>query len=222
MTMFRQVSKLYGSMTPTVENYVAKGIDALVLELLVKALETWRALGWQRFDDREANCTIQVFRHAVACQGATRALRILRIDLEWHQPTREMLLGLESAEGMTRPDMRLTVGRASWIIECKRLKLSDNLPRRYVEEGMMRFVDGRYGGSALAGAMLGYVVADEPAEIVGAINLAVVAAPQMGEAHQLIPDGAGLGPLLDSYRSNHDRVDLPPFQLLHLLADVRL
>src|ERR671911_2863344 len=102
--MFRRLSGVWGSMSPVIEGLVARDIEALFDELLVEALSRWHDSGWHRFDDREINCTIQLFRHADDAGRDVRRLRVLSMSLEWSQPTPGMLAGVETATTMGRPD----------------------------------------------------------------------------------------------------------------------
>jgi hypothetical protein len=61
-------------------------------------------------------------------------------------------------------------------IECKRLNVAretgppETLARKYVEEGMMRFVSGRYSAELPLGGMIGYVMDGDPGAAHAAIH----------------------------------------------------
>ena len=57
------------------------------------------------------------------------------------------------------------------IIECKRVAGADaSLCRRYVTEGMDRFIDGKYGPNHAQDFMVGYVLLGAPSDAVNKIN----------------------------------------------------
>jgi hypothetical protein len=89
-------------------------------------------------------------------------LRKLPVRIERESPEDS----LESGEEIGRIDLRFCHGyreEVYFAFECKRLNLVQGRKRRsmaaeYVEEGMMRFVEGRYAGGLLSGGMMGYVM----------------------------------------------------------------
>ncbi|MEZ5371265.1 MAG: hypothetical protein R2704_00625 [Microthrixaceae bacterium] len=221
MSVFGTVNRVYGYVDPVLEQYLAGGIDRLVPDLIERALVKWRDGGFVRFDDYEANCTIQVFRWMVAERETNPDFHCVHPRLEWVQPTPEMFAAKESASHMRRPDIRLTIGdSAAWTVECKRLKLSDNLPRLYVDEGLERFVSGSYGASEATGAMIGYIIDDSPRQIVKAINRRVVEHAVMGAGHEL-KRRARTKRLLNRYVSQHRRSSHRKIEIEHYHADVR-
>jgi hypothetical protein len=216
---YRRLSRIYGVLAPALQELVARDIDGLVDELLHHAVEQWRLTGWHRFDDLEINCTIQLYKCLSEVGRSRLALRILTLQLEWVQPTAEMMAGNESASGMKRPDLNISLGlTAARLVECKRLALTGGLPKRYVDEGMARFVSGKYAES---GIMVGYVQADTPPEVVDAINTEVDGHWDMGSTHRLAHLSAASHTGLQRYQSNHIRSSLPPTTLQHYLVDMR-
>lgn len=221
MSPFRRLSRAYGSITPVLQQAIARDIDGLIDDLIGAALDRWHAVGWARFDDLEVNCTLQLFRWMQEVGRLVPELRILTVQLEWSQPTPSMIAGTESAATMTRPDLRVQIARvAGRSIECKRLAITGGLPRRYVDEGMIRFVSGNYGTTESKGLMVGYVQAGDPAAVARSINSRVAAHPAMGAPHQLAAVPSVFG-LLSRHRSSHIRSGISPIVLDHYHVDLR-
>lgn len=56
-------------------------------------------------------------------------------------------------------------------IECKRISSADNtLARKYVREGIHRFVTGKYSGGHALGGMVGYVICGKPADCIDRVQ----------------------------------------------------
>jgi hypothetical protein len=221
MGPYRQLSRIYGVISPAIHQLVSHDIDGLIDQLILEGLAQWRAANWHRFDDLEINCTVQLYRWIREAGRYTPALRILTVQLEWVQPTPTMIDGSESAAGMRRPDLRISCGQASArSIECKRLALADSLPKRYVDEGIYRFVSAFYGADEDRGAMIGYVQANEPADVIVAVNSAVEAHGDMGATHRLHFHDSPSS-ILHRYGSNHSRNHRSELRLRHYLVDIR-
>lgn len=103
------------------------------------------------------------------------------MEVEAALPTKGMLDGTESVANMRRPDLRLSVGPASRLVECKRLAAGSVLQRKYVVEGLRRFVSGGYGLALISGRSSG--------ALVGAALLGL----PMFIVHLARPDGLGFG-----------------------------
>ncbi len=221
MGPYRQLSRIYGVITPIIHELVSQEIDELIDQLILEGVAQWRSANWHRFDDLEINCTIQLYRWIREVGRSTPSLRILTVQLEWVQPTAEMIAGSESATGMRRPDLRISIGQVSArSVECKRLALADSLPKRYVDEGMYRFVSGSYGADEDRATMIGYVQANEPTDVIVAVNNEVDAHGGMGSAHRLhFQDSPNS--ILHRYESNHARGHLTTLRLWHYLVDMR-
>lgn len=220
MSRFRAVRRVYGTIAPLLQRYVARDLDSMIDRMLNAAVSMWAAEHWIRFDDREANCTIQLYRCIEHVIRTTADLCVLTVRLEWVQPTPAMLAGQESAQKMRRPDLRVTVGYEAGItIECKRLSLSGGYPKKYVADGMDRFVSGEYSKRETKAAMVGYTQGAECDELVAAINVAVEAHHRMGASHRLYPVEP-LPFIPDMYESLHDRTRHPRIVVSHYLIDV--
>lgn len=222
MGLVSQVSnRVYGLVSPTLQRLVSSDIDGLVSRMLDEAAAAWAEANWIRFDDREANCTIQLYRWCLYVGRKHPELRILTVQLEWSNPTIAMLQALESAEGPSRPDLRIQIGeRAGRSLECKRLSPAQRRPWRYVHEGLDRFVSGTYGGDEPTGVMVGYIQGGTAEGLITAINVEIVAHPRMGPSHQLqriAPSGLPIRCHSSHLRSNASSIDIE-----HFLVDLQV
>ena len=103
--------------------------------------------------------------------------RRLPFAIWWESPE----LDDERAVEKGRIDLRFSHGyreKVYFAVECKRLNVMSAGKRRslamaYVEEGMMRFITGKYARSLDKGAMLGYVMDARVADAVEAVRHAV-------------------------------------------------
>lgn len=187
----------------------------MIDDMLDASVSMWAAEGWIRFNDQEVNCTIQLYRCSEHVIRTTAMLYTLTVRLEWVQPTLAMLAGQESATRMSRPDMRVTIGYQTGItIECKRLSLSNGLPKKYVGEGMDRFVSGVYSKDESKAAMVGYVQGAKCNELLDAVNTEVDAHPRMGASHRLNP-AKPLSFINHKWESSHERGLYPHIVISH-------
>jgi hypothetical protein len=123
---------------------------------------------------------------------------------EGPQLSAAMRAGKDDATHAPRPDMTVQFGDRSIRIEAKRLAATGDLPRRYVEAGMMRFLDGRYTSSVgLPAIMFAYAVpASPPLDVIKPVNKVVESHPRMGTTHQLQP-ASDTTQAHREYRSDH-------------------
>lgn len=218
---FRTLRRIVGTLSPPIHRLLAQDLAALVTDLLDAAVARWAADGWTRFDNHETNCTIQVYRWAQETLRLQPEFNVLTVTLESVAPTQRMLLGQDSAAAMRRPDLRISLGlEAKFVIECKRLTLSSSHPAEYVHEGMYRFVSGAYAPMETLGAMVGYILADDPRAIAAAINTQIDVHEGMGMSHRLEVSVA-LSTIPFHHKSTHLRRALPHIELVHLWIDLR-
>ena len=104
-------------------------------------------------------------------------------------------------------------------IECKRLA-PDDLARRYVVDGIAKFVRGYYGAKAQTGAMVGYVIRGTSSAVLKRVNAQVERAPAMDSRHTLsLADPIGW--LNTVFASNHPRSSpLQAIGITHLFFDM--
>lgn len=219
MNPFRQLSRVYGAVAPQLQALIAHDIGRMVEELLGSSIALWRSAGWARFDDLEANCTIQLFRWAQVAADREAALRILRVELEWYQPSAAQIAGTESAARMPRPDLRVSIGSTGMLVECKRLRATGNLPKAYVEKGIARFVAHTYRSDTGGALMVGYLISGTVEAAILVINQHIGANPLMGASHRLVPVAPGLAAAA-RYRSTHARPGAVDVQLEHFICPI--
>jgi hypothetical protein len=194
----------------------ADALEELVDELLGDAFELWLAQSLVRVSDEEPCCAVVFYG---CCRRVLESQEtILRILPEADQPTRQMLAGIEHPKNSARPDMTVLLGRYTIRIEAKRLMPGQGLPKKYVQEGMRRFIDGKYSStSGKAGYMLGFVVSGETAAVVSAINQAIIAEADLGLNDHLAAVTVPR-PRFTRYESTH----VNKLRLVHNFLDVRL
>ena len=96
------------------------------------------------------------------------------------------------------------------IVECKRIAGNDaGLCRKYVVEGMDRFIDGKYGARHRAGFMVGYVQAGTAAESVDRVNTYLTKNTRVKDCLSDLPQP-------EAWESNHLRASpMPEIHLRH-------
>jgi hypothetical protein len=134
-------------------------------EVMLHLLETWRSLCVQRQVSKETAITA-VFRDALI-KAYVAAGRSWFITLE--DPITDPDFGTE----LGRNDLRFYPpthhGQTIFFtVECKRLRAVSetglrHLADKYVDEGIQRFVDGRYSQGLPCGGMVGYVMDNQTA-----------------------------------------------------------
>jgi len=198
---------------------LARDIERTIDEALSQAVAKWRNAGWHRYNDDESNCTMQLFRWLDLGRRTDKALWGLTPRLEWVQPTQAMLEGRADAGKVARPDLRLTMDVEGRTIECKRLRLDGELPRRYVAEGIARFVSGSYASEETRARMVGYIQEGDPNAIIDRINGEVLVHPFMGSGHEL-HQVSGLVSIPIRCLSRHARTAAQPVELTHHLLEI--
>jgi hypothetical protein len=129
-------------------------------EVMVHLLETWRTLCLQRQVSKETAITA-VFRDALI-NAYVAAGRSWFITLE--DPITELDFGTETGRNDLRFYPPNHYGQSIFFtVECKRLRVVGesglrHLADKYAEEGIQRFVDGRYSKGLPCGGMVGYVM----------------------------------------------------------------
>ena len=196
---------------------ISRGFSQNVLELIVESFERWREEGFTRNGDCEGDFSVRLYDFMLNIQ-CERNIPI-SIHYEHHLLTDAMLAGHADSAHACRIDIAVYSWGASTrlphlSIECKRLGVKQ-LPRRYVVEGIVKFVDGRYGEKARYGVMLGYVLEGASDEIVGKINVHVES--RLNSRHSLTRTDP-VRELETVYASCHEREESsPPIYLTHLL-----
>jgi hypothetical protein len=152
---------------------------------------------------------------------------MIRVVRDWRMPitirpetgeySKDVLEGRIDARTASRVDISISGGLwpfdVHYIIECKRLGRGATASQ-YVEEGMLRFVSGRYSSESAVGAMVGYVLTGTVESWGVRVNAAVLASPKLTVADQLsaLREEPGDVLLLDS---SHLRPSMPAIDLRH-------
>lgn len=196
---------------------VSRGFSQSVLELIAESFERWREDGFTRNGDCEGDFSVRLYDFMLDIQNERNIP--ISIHFEHHLLTNAMLAGHADSAHACKIDIAVF----SWgafprhphlSIECKRLGLKQ-LPRRYVLEGIVKYVDGRYGEKARYGLMVGYVLDGAPKEMVCKINAHVER--HMDSRHCLTRSDP-VREFETVYISHHDREEpLLPIRLTHLL-----
>lgn len=199
-------------LSPTIGKYFTRNI----LTLIVKSYGLWRNEGYKRNGDDEKDFNIRIYDFM--CEIVRK--KGLNIFVHWEHPapTDAMKKGRADSGHSVRIDIAVYgwrgVSRDPFLmIECKRLDLSD-LCRRYVKNGILRFVDGRYGSDVGYGVMVGYVLGGSLGHVVHRVNSYIESL--LGSEHRM-NDTEAVEELESVYLSLHSRKEpLPTIALTHL------
>lgn len=205
---------MLGRANEFIHKRAAQHLPDLVGALLDDALAYWSGNGWRTFDHLESNCTGQLYRWLLEARRADRRFYTLEVVLENVLLTPAMLAGAASVTTANRPDLRIHVRESGVLLEAKRLTDTTAHCRAYVDDGMARFVDQRYGATDDWGVMIGYVQEPNSAGIEPRINGFVNAHALMGAGHELVPETAGAHN--EKFRSSHVRASGPSIRLDHI------
>ena len=144
-----------GSLDPCAATFP----DGLIPGIIELVLQTWPTLPRPARDELETRMTRRLRTALRQTKTLTRALPCL-IDREVVEDNPE------TAEEKGRIDIRFIHGydeSVYFAFECKRLNVPadggrKSLAREYVEEGMLRFVTGKYAAGLKQGGMIGFVM----------------------------------------------------------------
>lgn len=144
-------------------------------EVMLHIVETWRTLLLNQQIKHETRITA-VFRDALI-KAYVAAGRSWFIALE--DPITDPEFGTELGRNDLRFYPQNHYGQTVFFtVECKRLRVStgtgiSQLADKYVEEGVQRFVDGRYSSGLPCGGMVGYVMDNEMSKAFAAVQAAI-------------------------------------------------
>ncbi len=134
--------------------------DDLIPRIIDLVWDTWQAVPSPAINDLEVPITRR-FKHSLK---QAKDYRKLPVRIEREAVEDDPKTGAE----LGRIDLKLVPAGSAleevyFAFECKRLNAVERgrprtLAPKYVTQGMMRFVDGRYGGSVIQGGMIGYVL----------------------------------------------------------------
>ena len=99
-------------------------------------------------------------------------------------------------------------------VECKLLKENNSeLYKLYVDEGVNRYLSGRYSEKCSAGSMVGYIIIGNTAEIINKVKIRVDKLPNISTMKKSEP----INCFNEHYKSVHERdAGNTPFHIHHL------
>lgn len=200
------LEKLRGS----VEGTVSPGIRLLARtsapnrleELLSSAIAHWDINHPWSSPEHVFNLDLFALMRKIQFENEVKWLGV-HVGYDAPQPSSAHLVGSKSPQTAKRPDITVTFGSSFALhIEAKKVDGTLTLSRKYVKEGMRRYIDGAYQHSPF-GIMLGYCKKGTVAASLAAINARVVEESDLGTEDQLNPNGAGFGSASAYYTSEH-------------------
>lgn len=208
------VDRVTGNMDAGIHALARRRLPELVHDILEDAVARWAQNNWDRFDQREVNCTVQLYRWLKEAQRADKRFHVLEIVIENLLPSPEMLDATASVTTAARSDLRIGVRQGELILEAKRLASSGPWCKEYVHNGIARFVNATYAATESLAMMIGYVQQPAAAGLRDRVNHYVLSHVSMGLGHELTDvkidaDRAWLA-------SSHQRPSSGPIQLRHL------
>lgn len=146
--------------------------EGLIPQIIALVLEGWDSFKKPGRDDWE----VPITKRFCCWVRGHKDRSHLPFNIWWESPE----LDAASGQELGRIDLRFCHGFREdvyFAFECKRLNVVDRAGRRrtlatkYVQDGMMRFVEGKYAKGLDKGGMLGYVMdGDVPAAVDAVAN----------------------------------------------------
>ena len=193
-----------------------------VLELLLVGASELQEKGLIHSSMPENKISVLLDRHMRAARMANNTSDIL----SWFMRT----LVPEDPEGssdLVEPDFLFTWGPypsrtdPSLFVEAKRLRgTGPSLAGDYVDEGVMRFVEGSYARGQDYGIMMGYIVVAPISSAISRVDVAMESRKgKTGQLSGFVPDNS-LYTYPDTHRSTHlQQVTMQPISLVHVFVD---
>jgi hypothetical protein len=194
-------------------------------EVMLHILETWHDFSLHHRVRNETAITA-LFRQALI-DAYVAAGRAWFITLE--DPTTDSDFGTE----LGRNDLRFYPPNhhgqtVFFTLECKRLRVANqsgvrHLADKYAEEGVQRFVDGRYSQGLPCGGMVGYVMDNQTALAFASIQSEIASRREslkLSARHGIHTPSAALPHYGWSADTRHDRTD-GEFLVHHVLLGVK-
>ena len=193
-----------------------------VLEILLvgaSALQAGRFVDPSMFENRISALLDQ---HMRAARFASNSSDILSWFMRASIPNES-----ERPPDLVEPDFIFTWGTypsredPSLLVEAKRLRgAGDTLAGDYVDEGVMRFVEGSYGKEHEYGIMMGYVQVASVSGAVSSVNTAMDnRKDRTRQLSEFVPDNS-LCTYPDTHHSSHlQQVTSQPITLVHVFVD---
>ena len=151
----------------------------LVPDIIELILEAWSQVKLSKSDRLEVPLTRKLYCHLISLKR--HALLPFSVWLESSE------IDVVSMAEKGRIDIRFSHGYREdvyFAIECKRLNVCRGRRRvfladEYVNEGMMRFVSGKYAAGLDKGGMLGYVMDGRLDDAISSVTMAIESRKQM-------------------------------------------
>jgi hypothetical protein len=196
--------------------------DDLIPEILDLVVDSWGTFPKQQPSAREVPITRRFYVHL----RSQKNVRELPFSIWTESEEPDPITG----EPLGRIDIRLTHGyreNVYFALECKRLNVvaadgrRSSLAGEYVEQGMDRFVTGKYAGGLDKGGMLGYVMDGQIDDAIAAVTKAIEARRtqlKMDKAATLSP--SSLRPGKNQVKETHHHQKDKPFTIHHVFVPV--
>jgi|SRR6185437_5953575 len=178
---------------------------------VLDAVALWAHDGFSRFDDQETSCTARLYHYCDRLRSERRGAYLL-FNLEYDAPvlTADMREGRQHPKFARKPDISVVIDQTRIHLEAKLLKPRplSGLPRQYVEEGMMRFIDGFYPiAVGYEGMMIAYVLEESTPENFEAVNTNISTNLRLGPRNT-VTLSERIDDVVDLYVSNHSTCSL--------------
>lgn len=210
--------RLSGVASISVREKTRRSAELAVKRLTESAFLSWADEGLTRYNDREASFTVMLYSSCLRIlQEEAGRYPLVRVEYEAPQPTEAMLHGLEDVSRAPRPDLKIVFGIAEIRLEAKLLKLAARFANEYVNNGMMRFIDGRYSSThSIPGFMFGYVLEGALEVSLERVNDVISRHPNMADDEQLNHPSYPEPRMLVT-----ESLHKPELRLVHYMFDMR-
>lgn len=149
-------------------------------EVMTLILETWQGFSFRRSVRLEERITALFAKALEDAYVAQCRSWFLFPEIPITDPT----FGTQTGRNDLRFYHRCIPGQRNFFtVECKRLRVTTDsgfrhLTNEYVDEGLQRFVDGKYAADLSCGAMLGYVMDNQVALALASVRDEINARPR--------------------------------------------
>jgi hypothetical protein len=193
---------IQGSVSPAMRLLARASAPTRLEELLSSALALWDMSDPWTSPEHTFNFGLFATMRRIQFENELQWLGV-HVAYDAPQPDISHLSGSKSPQTSKRPDITLTFGSSfAMHIEAKKIDATATLSRKYVQEGMRRYIDGMYQHNPF-GVMLGYCKSGTIATTLVAINDRVAEEPDLGADDELVPDPTGVAPANVCYMSEH-------------------
>lgn len=209
------------ALAPYLRARILERHRAEALQLIADAMGEWRSEGFRRYSNLENSCTVRLYDWMLTLLEARLNANPVQIipTIEGVTPNADERAGRANFAHAKRPDLVLFLGGNHVIrmcVECKRF-LGNANAKEYIDNGILRFLSGRYVTDAGRGVMIGYVMTGTVERRLVEVNMRVRVHQSMGAGHQLAARQP-IAPIDDVHVSNHSNCAIT---LTHLLIDMR-